>query len=204
MYILKAFFTDMPNIFFTEVKNMRLFVLKKKHLHSLEGSSIEVTEGCELVVAGSESVLAAEGEFVASRLTLVDGGYANLSSDAVLNEYTHIYEGSNLDIAGEVINNGYLCVHPTGILAIYEGAVVTNNGAENIADAAYIDNGGFTEIKGTVNNYGLMSVGINEEQSELISSALQFGDVTVESILTPRMDIAAIDINMPQKLTGKG
>ena len=31
---------------------------------------------------------------------------------------------------------------------------------------------------------------INEEQSELISSALQFGDVTVESILTPRMDIA--------------
>ena len=38
---------------------------------------------------------------------------------------------------------------------------------------------------------------INEEQSELISSALQFGDVTVESILTPRMDIAAIDINMP-------
>ena len=40
---------------------------------------------------------------------------------------------------------------------------------------------------------------INEEQSELISSALQFGDVTVESILTPRMDIAAIDINMPQE-----
>ena len=39
---------------------------------------------------------------------------------------------------------------------------------------------------------------INEEQSELISSALQFGDVTVESILTPRMDVAAIDISMPQ------
>ena len=31
---------------------------------------------------------------------------------------------------------------------------------------------------------------INEEQSELISSALQFGDVTVESILTSRMDVA--------------
>jgi CBS domain containing-hemolysin-like protein len=40
---------------------------------------------------------------------------------------------------------------------------------------------------------------INEEQSELISSALQFGDVTVESILTPRMDVAAIDISMPQE-----
>ena len=40
---------------------------------------------------------------------------------------------------------------------------------------------------------------INEEQSELISSALEFGDVTVESILTSRMDVAAIDINMPQE-----
>ena len=40
---------------------------------------------------------------------------------------------------------------------------------------------------------------INEEQSELISSALQFGDVTVESILTSRVDVAAIDINMPQE-----
>ena len=35
---------------------------------------------------------------------------------------------------------------------------------------------------------------INEEQSDLISSALQFGELTVESILTPRVDIAAIDI----------
>ena len=40
---------------------------------------------------------------------------------------------------------------------------------------------------------------INEEQGELISSALQFGDVTVESILTSRVDVAAIDINMPQE-----
>ena len=30
-------------------------------------------------------------------------------------------------------------------------------------------------------------------------SALQFGDVTVESILTSRVDVAAIDINMPQE-----
>ena len=35
---------------------------------------------------------------------------------------------------------------------------------------------------------------LDEEQGELISSALQFGDVTVESILTPRVDLAAIDI----------
>ena len=35
---------------------------------------------------------------------------------------------------------------------------------------------------------------LDEEQGDLISSALQFGDVTVESILTPRVDLAAIDI----------
>jgi len=36
---------------------------------------------------------------------------------------------------------------------------------------------------------------LDEEQGDLISSALQFGDVTVESILTPRVDVAAIDIS---------
>ena len=40
---------------------------------------------------------------------------------------------------------------------------------------------------------------IDEEQGDLISSALQFGDVTVESILTSRVDVAAIDIDMPQE-----
>ena len=40
---------------------------------------------------------------------------------------------------------------------------------------------------------------IDEEQGDLISSALQFGDVTVESILTSRMDVAAIDIDMSQE-----
>ena len=35
---------------------------------------------------------------------------------------------------------------------------------------------------------------LDEEQSDLISSALEFGDVTAEGILTPRVDIAAIDI----------
>lgn len=35
---------------------------------------------------------------------------------------------------------------------------------------------------------------LNEEQGDLISSALQFGDVTVESVLTPRVDLVAIDI----------
>ena len=34
---------------------------------------------------------------------------------------------------------------------------------------------------------------LDEEQGELISSALQFGDVTVESVLTPRVDLVAID-----------
>ena len=36
---------------------------------------------------------------------------------------------------------------------------------------------------------------LDEEQGELISSALQFGEVTVESILTPRVDVAAIDLD---------
>ena len=35
---------------------------------------------------------------------------------------------------------------------------------------------------------------LDEEQGDLISSALQFGDVTVEAILTPRVDLAAIVI----------
>ena len=36
---------------------------------------------------------------------------------------------------------------------------------------------------------------LDEEQGELISSALQFGDVTVESILTPRVDVTAVDVD---------
>lgn len=35
---------------------------------------------------------------------------------------------------------------------------------------------------------------IDEQESELISSALQFGDVTVSSILTPRVDVAAVSV----------
>ncbi len=40
---------------------------------------------------------------------------------------------------------------------------------------------------------------IDEEQGELISSALQFADVEVSSILTPRVDVAAVDINDPKE-----
>ena len=36
---------------------------------------------------------------------------------------------------------------------------------------------------------------LDEDQGDLISSALQFSDVTVESVLTPRVDIVAININ---------
>jgi len=36
---------------------------------------------------------------------------------------------------------------------------------------------------------------ISEEEGDLISSALEFGDVTAESILTPRVDIQAVDVN---------
>jgi len=38
---------------------------------------------------------------------------------------------------------------------------------------------------------------LDEEQSDLISSALQFGNVTTESVLTPRVDVVAVDITDP-------
>ena len=38
---------------------------------------------------------------------------------------------------------------------------------------------------------------LNEEQSELISSALEFGDITVSSILTSRVDMEALEVNTP-------
>ena len=40
---------------------------------------------------------------------------------------------------------------------------------------------------------------LDEEASELISSALSFGDLTVSSIMTPRVDVEGIDINMPSE-----
>lgn len=36
---------------------------------------------------------------------------------------------------------------------------------------------------------------INEEQGELLQSTLDFGDVTIEKIMTPRIDMTAIDID---------
>lgn len=36
---------------------------------------------------------------------------------------------------------------------------------------------------------------LDEQQGELISSALQFGEVTVESVLTPRVDLVAVNIS---------
>lgn len=38
---------------------------------------------------------------------------------------------------------------------------------------------------------------LDEQQGELISSALQFGDLTVESILTPRVDMVTVDVEDP-------
>ena len=39
--------------------------------------------------------------------------------------------------------------------------------------------------------------GLDAERGELIHSALMFADVTVESIVTPRVDLAAVDIEKP-------
>ena len=36
---------------------------------------------------------------------------------------------------------------------------------------------------------------LDEERGELISSALQFGDLTVESVVTPRMDVVALNVD---------
>ena len=42
---------------------------------------------------------------------------------------------------------------------------------------------------------------LDEEHGDLISSAIQFTNLTVESILTPRVDVVALDINMdPQEI----
>ena len=42
---------------------------------------------------------------------------------------------------------------------------------------------------------------LDEEQSELISSALEFGDITVNSILTARVDMEALEVNTsPEKI----
>ena len=42
---------------------------------------------------------------------------------------------------------------------------------------------------------------IDESQSDLIASALSFSDVTVEAILTPRVDLVALDIDeAPEKI----
>ena len=38
---------------------------------------------------------------------------------------------------------------------------------------------------------------LDADTSDLISSALSFGDITVSSILTPRVDVIGFDINMP-------
>ena len=42
---------------------------------------------------------------------------------------------------------------------------------------------------------------LDEEQGDLISSALEFNDLTVESVLTPRVDVKAVDIDTePQEI----
>jgi CBS domain containing-hemolysin-like protein len=40
---------------------------------------------------------------------------------------------------------------------------------------------------------------LSESRGELVHSALMFGDVTVESVLTSRVDVAAIDVDDPQE-----
>lgn len=40
---------------------------------------------------------------------------------------------------------------------------------------------------------------LDQDQGSLLSSALQFGDITAESILTPRVDMDAIEVNTPVK-----
>ena len=40
---------------------------------------------------------------------------------------------------------------------------------------------------------------LDEEQGELVTSALSFGNVTVESILTARVDLCAIDVDWPRE-----
>lgn len=40
---------------------------------------------------------------------------------------------------------------------------------------------------------------LDEERGELVHSALEFGDVTVEHVFTPRVDVAALEVNTPSE-----
>ena len=82
---------------------------------------------------------------------------------------------------------------PFSALLTYIGNAVAKMMKGDEEEAAVTENDIYDIIEDMAED-GKMS----EEQSDLISSALQFGDVTVESILTSRVDVAAIDIDMPQ------
>ena len=41
--------------------------------------------------------------------------------------------------------------------------------------------------------------GLDSEQGELVHSALEFGDITVEHVFTPRVDMAALDVKTPDE-----
>ncbi len=64
-------------------------------------------------------------------------------------------------------------------------------GSDRKDDAPTVTEEELVSIIDTVEEEGV----INEEQGELLQSTLDFSDTTIEKIMTPRIDVTAIDIN---------
>ena len=97
-------------------------------------------------------------------------------------------EQASLSLSGFMIFLMKILRPAAGVLALFGQAVsrrVKNNEGASVTENELYD------IIEDMTEEG----SIDEAQSELISSALQFGDVTVSSILTPRVDLAAVEVN---------
>lgn len=64
-------------------------------------------------------------------------------------------------------------------------------GSDHKVDEPTVTEEELSSIIDTVEEEGI----INEEQSELLQSTLEFSDTTIEKIMTPRIDVTAININ---------
>ena len=64
-------------------------------------------------------------------------------------------------------------------------------GSDHTTDEPTVTEEELSSIIDTVEEEGV----INEEQSELLQSTLDFSDITIEKIMTPRIDVTAININ---------
>ena len=121
--------------------------------------------------------------------TLVVFFFGEMLPKSVARKYSEPLSLATAGILGALMT----ILKPFSALLTYIGNAVAKMMKGDEEEAAVTENDIYDIIEDMAED-GKMS----EEQSDLISSALQFGDVTVESILTSRVDVAAIDIDMPQ------